>query len=108
MVKSFIKKSGSMLVNDQGKAYHARVCLCSIYNDHLLFLHFLLANSSLLFICSQSNSVESHKCYDKLPNVNWLQHFDAHDKFACQKKFLCTNFLFSLEGQKPQGTMIAR
>ncbi|PPD89854.1 hypothetical protein GOBAR_DD13201 [Gossypium barbadense] len=56
----------------------------------------------------QSNSVESHKCYDKLPKVNWLQHFDAHDKFARQKKFLCTNFLFSLEGQKPQGTMFAR
>ncbi|KAK8259160.1 hypothetical protein V6Z12_D13G037900 [Gossypium hirsutum] len=56
----------------------------------------------------QSNSVESHKCYDKLPKVNWLQHFDAHDKFACQKKFMCTNFLFSLEGQKPQGTMFAR
>ena len=41
---------------------------------------------------------------------NWLQHVDAHDKFSCQKKFLCTNFLFSLETQKPctRGAMGAR
>ncbi|XP_022763289.1 ATP-dependent DNA helicase Q-like 4A [Durio zibethinus] len=58
----------------------------------------------------QNNSGEGYKHDDKLPKVNWLQHVDAHDKFSCQKKFLCTNFLFSLETQKPctRGTMGAR
>ncbi|XVF01151.1 hypothetical protein REPUB_Repub04eG0063700 [Reevesia pubescens] len=60
--------------------------------------------------CSQSNSGEGYKNDDKPPKVNWLQHVDAHDKFSCQKKFLGTNFLFSLETQKPctQGAMGAR
>ncbi|KAK9044368.1 hypothetical protein V6N11_072674 [Hibiscus sabdariffa] len=58
----------------------------------------------------QSNSGEGYKCDDKLPKVNWLQHVDAHDKFSCQKKFLSTNFLFSLEKQKPStlGQMVAQ
>ena len=61
-----------------------------------------------MFICSQSNSGEGNKYDDKLPKVNWLQHVDAHDKFSCQNKFLCTNFLFSLERQKPctRGAMV--
>ncbi|XWS62821.1 hypothetical protein CRYUN_Cryun06bG0043500 [Craigia yunnanensis] len=63
-----------------------------------------------LFICSQSNSGEGYKYDDKLPKVNWLWHVDAHDKFSCQKKFLCANFLFSLERQKPstQGAKVAQ
>ncbi|XVF67681.1 hypothetical protein PTKIN_Ptkin10aG0141100 [Pterospermum kingtungense] len=58
----------------------------------------------------QSNSWEGYKDDDKLPKVNWLQHVEAHDKFSSQKKFLNTNFLFSLETQKPcaQGAMGAR
>ncbi|KAK8624994.1 hypothetical protein V6N13_089878 [Hibiscus sabdariffa] len=58
----------------------------------------------------QSNSGEGYRCDDKLPKVNWLQHVDAHDKFSSQKKFLSTNFIFSLERQKPciQGAMVAQ
>ncbi|XVE93247.1 hypothetical protein REPUB_Repub01dG0173900 [Reevesia pubescens] len=62
-------------------------------------------------IQDQSNSGECYKKYDDtLPKVNWLQHVDAHDNFSCQKKFMCTNFLFSLEAQKPcrPGAMGAR
>ncbi|KAK6240973.1 hypothetical protein SCA6_006362 [Theobroma cacao] len=45
--------------------------------------------------------VKVTKMNDKLPKINWLSHVDAHDNFSCQKKFLSSNFLCSLETQKP-------
>ncbi|KAJ4717333.1 DNA helicase, ATP-dependent [Melia azedarach] len=59
---------------------------------------------------SHSDSGEGYKCNDKLPRVNWLQHASAHDNFSSQEKFLTSNFLFSLEAQKPhtEGAMSAR
>lgn len=61
-------------------------------------------------IWSHSDSGEGYKCNDKLPRVNWLQHASAHDNFSSQEKFLTSNFLFSLEAQKPhtEGAMSAR
>lgn len=61
-------------------------------------------------ICSLSNSGQDNKCNEKLPEVNWSQHANAHDNFSSQKKFLSSNFLFSLEGQKPciEGSMAMR
>ncbi|KAL5562840.1 hypothetical protein UlMin_032587 [Ulmus minor] len=48
----------------------------------------------------------------QLPKVNWEQHVEAHDQFLNQKKFLISNFLFSLPTQKPtvqgQDPMAAR
>ncbi|OAY39796.1 ATP-dependent DNA helicase Q-like 4A isoform X1 [Manihot esculenta] len=57
-----------------------------------------------------SNSGQDNKCNEKLPEVNWSQHANAHDNFSSQKKFLSSNFLFSLEGQKPciEGSMAMR
>ncbi|KAL0548887.1 hypothetical protein IC582_013364 [Cucumis melo] len=36
--------------------------------------------------------------------MNWLEHLKAHKDFSCQKKFLCSKFLFSLPEQKPSTT----
>ncbi|XP_062077326.1 ATP-dependent DNA helicase Q-like 4A isoform X2 [Humulus lupulus] len=38
----------------------------------------------------------------QLPKVNWSQHVEAHDNFLNQKKFLSSNFLYSLPTQKPR------
>ncbi|WCJ18349.1 ATP-dependent DNA helicase Q-like 4A [Euphorbia peplus] len=53
------------------------------------------------------SNLSEDKCDEKLPKVNWLQHFNALDNFSSQKKFLSSNFLFSLEKQKPhiEGSM---
>ncbi|XP_061337155.1 ATP-dependent DNA helicase Q-like 4A [Gastrolobium bilobum] len=48
-----------------------------------------------------ANSAAAHKCEDKIPKLNWLNHANAHDNFSCQAKFLSSNFLFSLPTQKP-------
>ncbi|KAF2319851.1 hypothetical protein GH714_019616 [Hevea brasiliensis] len=55
-----------------------------------------------------SNSGQGNKCEEKLPKVNWSQHANAHDNFSSEKKFLSSNFLFSLESQKPQGSAAMR
>ncbi|XP_002530679.2 ATP-dependent DNA helicase Q-like 4A isoform X1 [Ricinus communis] len=57
-----------------------------------------------------SISAEGFKCDEKLPKINWSQHDKAHDNFSCQKKFLSSNFLYSLENQKPhsEGVMAMR
>ncbi|XP_012071305.1 ATP-dependent DNA helicase Q-like 4A isoform X1 [Jatropha curcas] len=57
-----------------------------------------------------SNSSEAYKCDEKLPKLNWSQHVNAHDNFSSQKKFLSSNFLFSLESQKRhiEGSMAIR
>ncbi|TXG53728.1 hypothetical protein EZV62_018984 [Acer yangbiense] len=49
-----------------------------------------------------SNSGEGQKSNEKLPKVNWLQHASALDNFLRQDKLLNSNFLFSLETQKPR------
>ncbi|XP_021901514.1 ATP-dependent DNA helicase Q-like 4A isoform X2 [Carica papaya] len=38
---------------------------------------------------------------DKLPKVNWSEHAKVHDNFLCMSRVLSSNFLFSLEKQKP-------
>ncbi|KAL6964391.1 DNA helicase [Sarracenia purpurea var. burkii] len=50
---------------------------------------------------SRGNSVGGSTRGDKPPKVNWLQHANAHDNFSTQKKFLSSNFLYSLSTQKP-------
>lgn len=54
-----------------------------------------------MFVHSQANSAQGLKCNDKIPQVNWLQHANAHDNFSCQAKFLSSNFLFSVPTNKP-------
>ncbi|XP_038877365.1 ATP-dependent DNA helicase Q-like 4A isoform X2 [Benincasa hispida] len=49
----------------------------------------------------QGNSGDDLKFGGKCPSMNWLEHSKAHKDFTCQKKFLCSNFLFSLPEQKP-------
>ncbi|KAJ1385672.1 P-loop containing nucleoside triphosphate hydrolase [Sesbania bispinosa] len=49
----------------------------------------------------QANSAEGVKCNDKIPQVNWLPHANAHENFSCQAKFLSSNFLFSVPTKKP-------
>lgn len=63
-----------------------------------------------MYSLSKSNSGEGSKCdgdNENLPKVNWTQHASALDNFSSQKKFLSSNFLLSLETQKPQ-TMAMR
>ncbi|KAM6581019.1 hypothetical protein CsatA_004793 [Cannabis sativa] len=50
---------------------------------------------------SRSNWGEEGSEKVQLPKVNWLQHVEAHDNFLNQKKFLSSNFLYSLPTQKP-------
>lgn len=47
---------------------------------------------------------------EKCPKVNWSQHVEAHANFSNQKKYLRTNFLYSLSTHKPhlEGEMAAR
>ncbi|KAJ8452816.1 hypothetical protein Cgig2_014579 [Carnegiea gigantea] len=42
------------------------------------------------------------KCNVKLPKVNLQEHIRAHDNFSNQNKFLPSNFLYSLDTQKPR------
>ena len=41
------------------------------------------------------------KCNAKLAKVNLQEHVRAHDNFSSQNKFLPSNFLYSLDTQKP-------
>ncbi|CAN1804893.1 ATP-dependent DNA helicase Q-like 4A [Linum perenne] len=51
-----------------------------------------------------SNSGEGLRCNgNKLPKVNWSQHAKAYEKSSSvQKENLSSNFLYSLESQKPR------
>ncbi|XP_050210457.1 ATP-dependent DNA helicase Q-like 4A isoform X2 [Mercurialis annua] len=53
---------------------------------------------------------EGYQCDEKLPKDNWSQHAKALDNFSSSKKFLSSNFHFSLENQKPkiEGAMAMR
>jgi len=42
------------------------------------------------------------KCNVKLPKVNLQEHIRAHDNFSNQNKLLPSNFLYSLDTQKPR------
>ncbi|XP_058771804.1 ATP-dependent DNA helicase Q-like 4A [Vicia villosa] len=48
-------------------------------------------------IMQQSNSRNGVQ----IPQLNWLQHANAHRNFSSQAKFLTSNFLFSLPTNKP-------
>ncbi|XP_004485478.1 ATP-dependent DNA helicase Q-like 4A [Cicer arietinum] len=37
----------------------------------------------------------------QIPQLNWLQHANAHHNFSSQAKFLTSNFLFSIPTHKP-------
>ncbi|XP_023553062.1 ATP-dependent DNA helicase Q-like 4A isoform X1 [Cucurbita pepo subsp. pepo] len=52
----------------------------------------------------RGNSGDGLKVGGKCPRMNWLEHSKAHKDFTCQKKFLCSNFLYSLAEQKPSTT----
>ncbi|KAF5733498.1 putative DNA helicase hus2 [Tripterygium wilfordii] len=47
------------------------------------------------------DSREGRNGSENLPKVNWLQHANALENFTSQNKFLSSNFLYSLETQKP-------
>ncbi|KAM7250527.1 hypothetical protein ACFE04_022410 [Oxalis oulophora] len=54
----------------------------------------------------ESNSTS----FSNAPTLNWSQHANAHQNFTCQNNFLSSNFLYSLETQKPpiEGDMASR
>lgn len=97
------------------------VSLISLFYN-TVFFYFLVCSAVLTF-SSRSAAVtfflyglgnnrgsfqENVRCEDKSPKVNWLHHVKAHDNFACQEKFLSSNFLFSLPAQKPSDERMHR
>lgn len=74
--------------------------------SYLLCLIYVLslAVNSIWSVCSRGNSGDGLKVGGKCPRMNWLEHSKAHKDFTCQKKFLCSNFLYSLAEQKPSTT----
>ncbi|KAJ6416185.1 hypothetical protein OIU84_004895 [Salix udensis] len=41
------------------------------------------------------------------PKINWLQHANALDDISSRRKFLSSNFLYSLESQKPMSMRLS-
>lgn len=49
----------------------------------------------------KTNSDETSKDKEKLPQTNWLHHLQQLDNFSGINKFLSSSFIFSLPGQNP-------
>ncbi|KAG5248487.1 DNA helicase family protein [Salix suchowensis] len=55
-----------------------------------------------------SNRSEGRKYEDEMqPKMNWLQHANALDDISSRRKFLSSNFLYSLESQKPMSLRLS-
>ncbi|KAJ6389735.1 hypothetical protein OIU77_027953 [Salix suchowensis] len=55
-----------------------------------------------------SNRSEGRKYEDEMqPKMNWLQHANALDDISSRRKFLSSNFLYSLESQKPMSMRLS-
>ncbi|KAF9685004.1 hypothetical protein SADUNF_Sadunf03G0009200 [Salix dunnii] len=55
-----------------------------------------------------SNLSEGRKYEDEMhPKMNWLQHANALDNISSRRKFLSSNFLYSLDSQKPMSMRLS-